>query len=522
MTAAAPPATNAAGAAATVRGAGPARDHALVPLAGWVIGSVVFLTLGGLLPVTLAGVRGSSFTEPALVLSMTVAIYGAAKLAWLLVRSRDAWVQLTFWTYVYLWLGLAASAQVVADRFPIPFQSFDRSLQVRALVGVLIGIVAYEAGHLAARDSRGVGRVARSLDRFELAPRRVWMVAAVGIVYTLYATATTGLAVRFSSRATATNVVFGTEATQRVDLLQNKASGLIQIALLWVPAFLALYLMVYMYRSARRGDGASARDRRWAHSLRARRLIVLLIFVNVLANNPFSNSRSRFAGVVIALALAWFPTGGRLRFRTGALALLGLTIIVFPYAGVFRYDQRVVSFTPLSEQLVTSPDYGMFQQEINGFVYTDAQGHTFGRQIAGAILSPVPRVLWPGKPTDTGNLISRTQLINASSDLWTEANLDFGLAGIGVILLGYGYVSLIFDDAYRRRDQRRATLVGAAVPLFAAFQILLVRGALQPVYGELLPVALGLVFCLCRRDESFLHRGDTGSARRTSGCVGHR
>lgn len=477
-------------------------DAPATPYAGWVIATVVLLVLGILLPVMFAGLSGRSFGEPALSLSMFVAIYAAVRLATLLLRGRDSLIQLTFWIYVYLWLGLAASAQVSANRFPIPFQAFDRSLQVKALVGVVIGIVAYDLGTLLGRRSKGSSWIGRSVERLEIAPRRVWVVAVAGIAYPLYSTLQTGLAVRFSSRATATNTIFKAQPAQRLDLLQNKASGLIQVALLWLPAFLALYLLTYLYRSTKLGGADLPGEWQWFASRRARRLLVVLVVVNILVNNPQSNPRARFAGVVIALVIAFFPTGRAARFRLGALGLLGLTIIVFPYAAVFRYDQRNLAFTSLSDQLSGSPDYGMFQQELNGLVYTDANGYTLGRQISGAILSPVPRVLWPSKPVDTGNLISRTELINASSDLWTEANIDFGFAGIAVLFLGYGYLSKIFDDAYDQRDRRRATVIGAAVPLFAAFQIFLVRGALQPAFGELAPVAVLLFLCLRFRTDA--------------------
>lgn len=469
-----------------------------VPYVGWVLATAVFITLAAGLPVLFAGLRGSSFDDPVLGLSMFVTVYAAARIAGLLHHGRDALLRLTFWTYVYLWLGLAASAQIISNRFPIPYQSFGSDLQSQAMVAIVIGLVAYDVGGLLGRRSKGSSWMGRSLTRLEFAPRRVWLVAVVAILYTLYATASTGLAVRFSSRNTATNAIFRPAAGQRVDLLQDKASGLIQVALLWVPAFLALYLMIYLYRSHRSGDAMSSGDRRWSTSRRARRLIAVLVLVNVLANNPQSNPRSRFAGVAIALTIAFWPTGGMARFRAGALALLGLTIVAFPYAAVFRFDQRALTFAPLSEQLATSPDYGMFQQQLNGLIYTRDNGHTLGRQLEGAVFSPVPRVLWPTKPLDTGNVVARTDLINASSDFWTEANVDFGLAGVVVWFVAYGYVSRVFEGAYRDRDQRRATVIGAAVPLFAAFQIYLVRGALQPAFGELLPVA-GLFICCVRR-----------------------
>lgn len=466
---------------------------------GWVIASVAFVVLALVLPVVFAGLSARSFQDSAVSLSVFVTVYASARIAGLLLSGRDALLRLTFWIYVYLWLGLAATAQLVADRFPIPFQSFGSGIKVQAMTAVVVGLVAYDLGSLLSGRSQRSTWLRRSVARLEFAPRRIWLVAGVGILYALYTTATTGLAVRFSSRETATNAIFRPGAGQRVDLLQNKAAGLIQVALLWVPAFVALYLMIYLYRTHRTGGRVAPDVRAWCASLRARRLIAGLLLANLLVNNPFSNPRYRFAGVVIALVIVFWPTGGMARFRVGALVLLGLTIVVFPYAAVFRYDQRTLTLTPLSEQLSGSPDYGMFQQQLNGLVYSQTNGHTGGRQLAGAVLSPVPRVLWPGKPIDTGNMISRSNLINASSDFWTEANLDFGLAGLAVWFLAYGYVSRVFEDAYRDRDQRKATIIGAAVPLFAAFQIFLVRGALQPAFGELLPVAFTFLFCLRRR-----------------------
>lgn len=472
-----------------------------VPLAGWVIATVTFVVLAVLLPVFFAGLSVSSFKDPAVSLSAFVTVYAAARVAGLLLSGRDALLRLTFWIYVYLWLGLAASAQLNIDRFPIPYQTFGSAIKVQAMVGIVIGLVTYDIGSALSARSRRSSGVRRAFAKLEFAPRRIWIVAAASIVYALYTTATTGLAVRFSSRETATNAIFRPQSGQRVDLLQNKAAGLVQVALLWVPAFVALYLMTYLYRTRRTGGWVPSDVRLWCASRRARRLIMALLFANLLVNNPFSNPRYRFAGVVIALIIVFWPTGAIARFRVGALVLLGLTIVVFPYAAVFRYDQRTLTLTPLSEQLSGSPDYGMYQQQLNGLVYTQTHGHADGRQFAGAVLSPVPRAWWPTKPIDTGNMISRSDLINASSDFWTEANVDFGLGGLAVWFLAYGYVSRMFEDAYRDRDQRGATVIGAVVPLFAAFQIFLVRGALQPAFGELIPVALTVLFCLRRRAE---------------------
>jgi hypothetical protein len=230
-------------------------------------------------------------------------------------------------------------------------------------------------------------------------------------------------------------------------------------------------------------------------------MIVVMAIVNLFANNPISNPRYRFGGVALALLIAVWPMGRPARFRAAVVGLLALLIVIFPYAAVFRYDQRVLQLTPVKQQLVGSADFGMFQQELNGVVYVDQHGYTLGRQTLGGVLSFVPRAVWKNKPLDTGTLISRARFINASSTLWTEANVEFGWIGIFGALAVYGYLSRLFDEAYVSREKGQISVIGAAVPLFAAFQIFLVRGSFQPAFGELAPVAVAFLLCVrIRRD----------------------
>ncbi|MCU1353200.1 MAG: hypothetical protein JWM05_2409 [Acidimicrobiales bacterium] len=478
-------------------GSGRAREPGPT-LAAWGLGTAVFIVLAGLLPVVFTGIDLDAVRRPPVALALVITWYSSLRLAQLITLGRDAPVRLTFWVYVYLWLGLATTAQVIADRFPLPYQTFDSSTQVTTLACILLGLLAYDLGVTIGGRSAGASTIGRHLNDLEIAPRRVWGLAVLGTLSTAYFTAKTGLSTRFSSRITASSAFYSVPGTIRLDLIQNKASALIRISLLWMPVFVALYLLLYLYRSSQQGGQVDPPDRRWVTSLRARRLLGLLIMVNVLSGNPLSNPRYRFGGIMIALAIAFFPQRSVTRFRVGAIAIIAVLVIVFPYAAIFRYDQRATPKGPLSGQLIGSADYGMFQQQLNGFVYVSDHGHTMGRQVMGAVLSPVPRMIWKNKPIATGDLVSRTSAINASSDLWTEANVDFGLAGVTVFFLFYGWATRVFDDAYHKRSLRKPSVVGAAVPLFAAFQIFLVRGALQPAFGELAPIAVVFVCCLRR------------------------
>jgi hypothetical protein len=223
----------------------------------------------------------------------------------------------------------------------------------------------------------------------------------------------------------------------------------------------------------------------------------------MVANNPIGNPRYRVGGVLFALLVVSWPLRTAYRFRVAVLGLLVGILLVFPFADIFRYDTAALEIVPVKDELVSSPDFGMFQQEVNAQLYVDAQGHTFGEQLAGAAFVFVPRSLWPGKPIDAGNLIVRTQQINASASLWATVFVDGGWIAVCLVFVGYGRITGRFEDLFLR-DSKGFSFVAAAVPLFAAFQIFLLRGDLQPAVGELALLPL-LLFFVTRRQSARRH-----------------
>jgi hypothetical protein len=422
------------------------------------------------------------------------------RLVGLLVRGEQRLVQATFWIFVYIWFGLAALAQTVEQQFPIAQQHFSDRHQAQALVAVLVGLAAYEVGLATRHRVRRPLAIAQWCDRRTLNGRRISLLAVFGLCAVGVAVVFLGLDVILSSRATLTEALLGTSApTARPDQVTNKAVGLLQAALLWAPVFAALYFVIITRRSSSEFSAPSQQVRVHYSGL----LLVLLLIGNMVANNPIGNPRYRVGSVLFALAVASWPLRTAYRFRVAVLGLLVGILLVFPFADIFRYDTASLEIAPLKDELVSSPDFGMFQQEVNAQLYVDTQGHTFGEQLAGAAFVFVPRSLWPGKPIDTGNLIVRTQQINASASLWATVFVDGGWLAVCFVFVAYGRITGRFEDLFLR-DPKGLSLVAAAVPLFAAFQIFLLRGDLQPAVGELalLPI---LLFFVTRRQSARHH-----------------
>ena len=481
-------------------------------MGSWFGATLLFIFLGLVVPVAVMGQDFGPLGRLSTVMALGLTWYSAFRLAGHYHTGRPHLVQITFWAFVYLFPGLASFTQLTADAFPIPGQFFEEDIRVQALAGVLLGCIAFDAGRFLALSVRR-HRIRERLEYRVIDARRVWFLGVIGIVCTMGVVMTTGgLGTRFRSRQAAEEALFGKPPWGvRIDQLDDKTIGLIKTSLTWLPVFLGLILLLFLRQSAtaRFGD---RRQVRWVRNPATSWLLAGLILVNVVANNPIANPRIRFGGVAFAVALVMVHVERPRRLRAFLVALLMLILVVFPYADLFRYDvQQTIKVATLRDQFTESPDYAMFQQEMNGIVYVREHGFTKGEQTLAAALPFVPKSIWADQPEATGDLISRTDGINASSTLWTEANVEAGWPAIILVFVLYGLAAMLADESYERWSRTRPSIIGIAVPLFAAFQFFVLRGSLLPVVGDLAPIVVIVALCSRRARRPSPGGGEGGA-----------
>lgn len=461
---------------------------------GWGQASSLGLLLAVIAPLILSRPTLDSLGHPPVVLALAITWYAAGRLWLLLMAGTNRPISLTFWLFVYVFFGLAGLADTVNQKFPLLRVTYDERAQVAAQVTILIGLAGYEFGCLLAKSRRAQERWTRRFNHPTVNVRRVTVIGIVGVIAVVYFTVKYGLDTRFSSRQDAADTFLG-PGGKRVRLFQreDKAGGLLRLALDGIPVYVALYLVLSQRRLQRTRARASGRVAR-SGFVTGMLLFALMLSV-FLADNPVSNSRARFLGVSIALLLAVWPLVTARRFRIFAVILVVGTLFVYPSADVFRTQQRTQETASLNTQFQTSPDFAMFQQEINAQDYVQSNGHTDGRQLLGVIGAFVPKKFWPDKPGTTGSLIfpQAADLLPTSVTLWGWAFVDGGMLWVFAFFVVYGSVTAALEGAYRRRPLDRVSFVAAAVPLFAASQTLLLRGDPQPAMGELLPIVVALI-----------------------------
>jgi len=482
--------------AAEVRGATPPPAAERTPQpksASWRITArvVISLLLGGALPVVMLGPTSQSFS-PAFFVQCLVIFHAAVGLSLVLTARQIRIVQFGFWTFTYVWMGLAPLAMLITGRFPWAL-FVDLDTAFRASTIIELGLLAYTVGVVLAQRSPKptVDRLLpRALSRqFDSTKVVALAVLAVGISLVLLPRLG-GLEAAFDTRVGA-----GDARSTLKEGVENSNFQLMRWAIL-VSIF---WSMVALFR---------LRPLRSAPhiGLLLSMLLAAAVAMNVILNNPISMPRY-WAGTVWLTLLFSLPLLRRVGpFRGAAAAVLLSAAVLFPYSDYFRYEETDIRIASVADQLSRNGDYDAYQQLGIGLYMVDDLGHSPSQ----ALVVPfawVPRSSWEGKPEALGQTIAAYagyDFTNLSAPLWIESYVWGGFPVLVAVFVGLGWLSARLDQiswAVRHRD---LAIAGCLIPALAIFQIFLLRGSLLPAIAPLALIITVPFLISSRPDEPSL------------------
>lgn len=427
-----------------------------------------------------------------------VILYSGTRLACIVASGANRVVEMTFWLYANVFLGLSAFLQTVANKFPWP-GLYSTDVIVRAYMLVIAGMIAFDLGYRGhfARATRGATghteRLRRSISR-----QRVYWVVLLGLLLSVFATYKLGLSTLFLDRTARFELIAQRYDTAWLTIYTAMAKT--------IPYVLLIALLAYRTREKRQ------------------RLIftVLIVVTGLFAlveNNPVATARFQVGTLLIGIYFVTRATPNKIRLAIYAL-LVGL-VVVFPYADLFRTSNNAsltarIEYYAGRSPLATKVDYDSFQQIMNGLKMTDRSGFEYGHQLLGDVLFWVPRSVWVTKAEPTGQLIAKSSgytFTNLSAPLWIELYVDGGWV---LVLFGfalYGRTVRKLDDA-RRQSNDRSSMGYLFATIFAGYQIYLLRGSLLPAVAYLSPVIPILWLCTRRERHALPHTfGQAGKYR---------
>lgn len=389
-----------------------------------------------------------------LLLNCLIIGWASYRLSQTSFQSRHPLMQLTFWIFVYCWMGLASAVEIKSNTFPW-WEARQTSGNITGTLAVIIlGLIAYELG-LAQKQKRRINSNPATLKN----PSQIRHLALCGACVAISLAAIQfqgGLSSAFQTRH---------EKESRTDMA--KSTALMARTLQHAPPIVALLVTIHLLRR---------RQKKTSRVMLALLTLVLIAY-NMIANYPPSLARVDLGSDVAAVAFLFVGSRRSLKPLV-AIGFIIMLVFMFPYLDFFRSVDGYNAGDIISpaRQLSEKPDYDAFQMLSNTVSTVSDRGFDFGRNMLASFLFFVPRSKWTSKPHGTGEDVGEYlgyRNTNLSSPLWGELYYAGGVVAVFFGFLVYGYLSRLLEA---RATQTTSAPLYLVLSYAAGFQIFLLRG----------------------------------------------
>ncbi|WP_396642513.1 hypothetical protein [Microbacterium sp.] len=450
----------------------------------WVLSIAV---LSAALPAYLIADVQEAPRSDAWIVTLLIMIWAGIRLSFIWVNGTPRLFEFFFWLFVYIFMGLAPTAQIRSGLTSTTTPGVDPSLDMATAGVVALGIVCFELGRLVwvwrertrAERKGPAGPVTVTPDIVRgVSSWRTILLYAVALALSAYVLVRLGPTALLGSR---------------------EAAGAAREAAWPDPAVRALVYPSGIYPLLV-AVGALAQLARRASSATSRRIALgAAVFggaVLVLIVNPVSSARYTFGTVAFALVIYAGAAATRRAARLTMLAGICGFLFLFPIADAFRRTEVRVTRSGFFDEYLSNGDYDAFWQIANALSYW-LEGHVVPfSQFLGSVLFWVPRSIWPDKPTDTGVMLAEYRgyaFKNLSAPMWAEGVVNGGIAGVIIVFLLLGIALRAMDTRIVPAFRYGGVwgIVGAILPVYLT---ILLRGSLLQATGALTLTIVCILF----------------------------
>lgn len=444
------------------------------------------LFLSAIAPILIEFGTSTDASDGTYVGPLLIAILSGGVYSVILGSPKRRLFSMTFWLFVYVFLGIAPMIQLRLGRDTSTAGNINHDLDWPTTAVVFVGCAAFLGAWLTRRR-------AASLDRKipELSSRRVNFLTLGAMIVAGYYVSKIGFSNLFISRLSLDYV--------RAVVWPDRTTA----SLITGAAQMGLLVSVVAQIHVRKAKKAAGE--------RAGIFLLLLAIVFLFACvNPISSPRYVFGTVLLAVLASSgaFSTLGK--FRVAAMGAIFGMVYLFPIADMFRSSltPNTKSQNPLEAML--SGDFDSWSQVTNSIEYVASYGHTWGSQMLGVVFFWVPRSIWPDKPIDTGSLLAdfkRYDFRNLSAPLWGELMVNGGWVAlvVGMFLIGVAIRRLDHATELALKSSSAPGVLGSILPFYL---LLLLRGSLLQSMAYLSVILVTYVFVRRKPDKDI---GDVGN-----------
>lgn len=406
--------------------------------------------------------------------------YSSYKLTMLIKNDDKLPLQLFFWIYVYIFLGLAPFLQIVSGNYPWGgrYTTYDINL---AYFIILVGLISYDIGLFI--NSKFKYRV---LVKRCISSKKFLVFSFLGILMAVVLITKIGIIKFFMPRYIFTTSIMEEFGSAEWHMLKS---------ILRIPAFITSLVIFHKIIK----NDVKIFSPRWLFYLF---LFLITLSLTIIVSNPISAARYWSGTVFFAFYLIW-KWNKYSNFKILLITLFAF-LFLFPFLDFFRLsttnqiESEIFSLHTVKDNFTDNGDFDSFVQIMNTTQYVDNNSITGGRQFLGSLLFWVPRKIWTSKPIPSGEFVAsgKYDYTNLSEPLWAEAYLDWSFPGLILIFLFYGYFTGLIEQRIQRKNDSILLYFSA---IFAPYQLFLLRGALMPAFAYFFPIVLVFLFISKRR-----------------------
>lgn len=439
-----------------------------------------FVVFAVVIPLLMRASSAVFYTDTDFLLRYAVVLYAAVKLSLVLGQPAVRPVSGVFWIFIYTCMGVAPLAQLTTGRTTALAIQVDERMLTGASLLTLLGCICFDAAYrLRLRRPAPDAAPLRFRELRSMRVLRLFSVAALGAGL-VYIVQVGGVAVFFLSRQ---------ETSEALDAINPDSGDALRAIISGAGSVACLCALIFYLHVIR--------ARQHPLALQDVALIVALVGLNVIVNNPISNSRYWTLAVLFGLVLP-FIRGRKALFNVAIVSGTLASIVVFPLSDVTRRAAGTQSQLQVDSvwTMIATKDYDQFTMLANTLGYTAEHGLSWGMQALGPLLFWVPRVIWPQKPYDTGvevGMWMNNHNLNLSAPLWAEAWINFGLAGVVVAFVGLGILAQRLDSGFRTDVLGMGSAGYLGIAIFAGYLFILLRGSLLQSMGRLVILILSIL-----------------------------
>jgi hypothetical protein len=447
----------------------------------WVLS---FAVLSAALPAYLIADVEEAPRSDAWIVTLLIMIWAGIRLSFIWVNGTPRLFEFFFWLFVYIFMGLAPTAQIRSGLTSTTTPGVDPALDMATAGVVALGLACFEIGRLGwlwhehARDERRDGhRVTADIVR-GVSSWRTIVLYVVGLALSAYVLLRLGPTALLGSREAAS-------AAREAAWPDPAVRGLVYPAGIY-PLLVAVGALAQL---ARRASTPVSRQIALWSAIAGGAVLILIV-------NPVSSARYTFGTVAFALVIYAGAVASRRAGRLTMLAGIFGFLFLFPIADAFRRTEIRVTRSGFFDEYLSNGDYDAFWQIANALSYW-IEGHVAPfSQFLGSVLFWVPRSLWPDKPTDTGVMLAEYRgyaFQNLSAPMWAEGLVNGGIAGVIIVFLILGIALRAMDGRIVPAFRYGGVwgIVGAIVPVYLT---ILLRGSLLQATGALTLTIVCILF----------------------------